>query len=93
MKRRSFTVIFHHTCEPNRDARNFALDVMRWWRPDVDAVQRAILEQRWTESIRPLMAQCWKTGTDMEIHVSMHGADPSLRIVRVFKPDHHPRTQ
>ncbi len=88
MKRRSFTVIFHHHCNPNRDARSFALDVMKWWSPDVDAIHRAILEQRWTESIRPIFLQAWRDGVDIELHVSMHGSDPSLRIVRVFKPDH-----
>lgn len=87
MRRDAFTVTFHATCVPNRDARSFALLILRWWKPDVDAIQRGILEQRWTENLRQMFTQCWKDGTNMQVRVSMKGADPALSIQRLYRPE------
>lgn len=84
MNRESFTVTFHADNIPNRDARNFALHVLGWWKPNVGAVERAILEQRWTETLRAMFHQCWRDRTDMDVRVYMKGADPALEIKRVY---------
>ncbi len=91
MRRESFTVIFHSHCNVDRDSIAIARHILEWWKPDVSTIERTIMMQRWVESLRPMFRQCQRDGTDMEIYVSMHGADPSLRIVRVFKPDLLPK--